>query len=140
MASKIFFYRLYKSSLGQDKYNKFILFGKNIKLKKIYFYLCSMKFVTNHFKLCPFMLLPSLLAFYAVLWCNKDSFRQDFSSSGKKKALSLEAKSSVFKIYILHNAFVLNLNILKNFSSLLLSDSEDHFFSWLELLIMQQWL
>lgn len=76
-----------------------------------------MKFVTNHFKLCPFMLLPSLLAFYAVLWCNKDSFRQDFSSSGKKKALSLEAKSSVFKIYILHNAFVLNLNILKNFSA-----------------------
>ena len=50
-------------------------------------------------------------ALWVGLWCNKDSFRQDFSSSGKKKGLSLEAKRSVFKIYTVHNVFVLNLKI-----------------------------
>lgn len=61
------------------------------------------------------MLLLSLLALWVVLWCNKDSFRQHFSSSGKKKkGLSLEATRSVFKIYTLDNAFALNLKILQN--------------------------
>lgn len=91
--------------------------GGGKRQKKIF--LCCIKIVTNHFKLCPFMLLWFLLAFYTVLWCNKDSSRQDFSSSEKKK--SLEAKCSVFKIYILykclcseleHHAKLLNYTLI----------------------------
>jgi hypothetical protein len=87
---------------------------RNIHKKKTWLLPISVKCVSNHFKLCPFIPLPSLSAFWVGLWCHKDSFRQDSSSSGKKKGLSLEAKCSVFKIYTLHNAFVLNLKIPQN--------------------------
>lgn len=65
----------------------------------------------------PFYASPISFSFLCSSLMSQRQFQTSFQFTWKKKALSLEAKSSVFKIYILHNAFVLNLNILKKFST-----------------------